>query len=321
MSGETRRTDFYMINNLKAEPTRLSKVIGKLVLTQEQLSNLSDLGVTDIATDNPKTRDDVNEIVDRIGDAEAIIINISVNISMDVIARCEKLRFIQTWSTGMDNIDLVAANNANIIVKNVPDFSVEAVAEKTIGMMIFIANQMSEAHQDAVAGNWNYTKFQGIELRGKTLVIIGSGKIGKRVAELATAFGMSIRYADSKTSLDELKRLCSVSDFLTIHCPYNKSTHHLMSNDVFSVMKKGVFLINNSRGGVVDEDALLAALDSGIVAYASIDVFEKEPPMQDNKLLHHPRTFVTPHMTWNTKEAMLRLGDVCIENLRQYLTN
>lgn len=296
-----------------------AKIVGKIILNETQRNNLFQLGVKDIALDNPKTRDDDEEIIKRIGKAEAIIINISVNISEHVIQRCPNLRFIQTWSTGMDNIDLKAAAKRNIIVKNVPDFSTESVAEKTIGLMIFIANRLYEANQDARKGNWNYTKFQGIELKNKNLCIIGKGKIGSRVAELATAFGMNIYFANSKTTKSELKSLLCQADFISLHCPYRAETHHLISHDEFNIMKKGVYFINNSRGGVVDEAALIAALNAGIIEAASIDVFEKEPPSLDNDLLNHPKVFVTPHCTWNTKEAVQRLTDVCIQNLADYL--
>jgi phosphoglycerate dehydrogenase-like enzyme len=148
------------------------KIIGKITLDENQLTKLAQLGVTDIASNNPKNRDDKEEIIRRIDDAEAIIINISINITSEIIQQCPNLRFIQTWSTGTDNIDIKAAQAKGIIVKNVPDFAIESVAEKTIGMMIFIANNLLAAHQDAKAGNWNYTKFQGIELKGKVLCII-----------------------------------------------------------------------------------------------------------------------------------------------------
>lgn len=297
-----------------------AKIIGKITLNENQLQNLSELGVTVIATDNPKTRDDSDEIISRIGNAEAIIINISINITEKIMQKCPRLRFIQTWSTGTDNIDIKAAENRNIIVKNVPDFSIESVAEKTIGLMILIANRLHEANSDSLNGNWNYTKFQGIELKGKTLCIIGKGKIGSRVSELANVFGMRIIFTNSKTTTDDLKNKLSQADFITIHCPYNKSTHHMISHDEFNAMKKGIYFINNSRGGVVDETALLNALNSGIVEDASLDVFEKEPPEQSNQLLIHPKVFVTPHCTWNTKEAVQRLSDVCIENLESYLS-
>lgn len=298
-----------------------AKIIGKITLNDRQLKKLTELGVTDIASDNPKSRDDKEEIIRRIGDAEAIIINISINITDDIIKNCPNLRFIQTWSTGTDNIAIKAAEEKNIIVKNVPDFSIEAVAEKTIGLMIFIANDLLAAHLDAKAGNWNYTKFQGIELKGKVLSIIGKGKIGSRVGELANAFGMKIYFADSKTSKQELRRMLAQSDFITLHCPYRESTHHLLSTDEFNCMKKSVYLINNSRGGVIDESALLKALDTKIVNFASMDVFEKEPPSKDDPLLTHPRVFTTPHCTWNTKEAVERLSDACINNLSEYLKN
>ncbi len=298
----------------------IAKIIGKICLSPQQLTALANLGVDYIATDNPNSRSDENEIMKRIGEAEAIVINISIHITENIIKKCRKLRFIQTWSTGMDNIDIAAAQAAEIIVKNVPDFSVESVAEKTLALMMFIANKIREANQDALKGNWNYQGFQGVELKNKTLVIIGSGKIGRRVAELAQAFGMRIVAANSKTDRESLKNMCSEADFITLHCPLNEKTHHLLSDKEFKIMKKGVYLINASRGGVVDESALLAALDNETVAYASLDVLEQEPPSSDNPLISHPKVFVTPHTLWHTKESVDRLTEHCIQNLTEYMT-
>lgn len=297
-----------------------AKIIGKIHLSEQQLNTLTNLGVNFIAADNPKSRKDEAEIIQRIGEAEAIVINISIHISKNIIQQCRKLRFIQTWSTGMDNIDINAAQEAGIIVKNVPDFSIDSVAEKTIGMMIFIANKIREANQDVFQGNWNYQKFQGIELKNKTLLLIGPGKIGTRVGELAKAFGMSVIVANSKTNKQSLKSMCSIADFITLHCPLNEKTYHLLSTEEFKVMKKGVYLINAARGGIVDESALLQALNNEIVAYASLDVLEQEPPDLNNLLLSHPKVFITPHILWHTKESVERLTDHCIKNLTEYMT-
>ncbi len=298
----------------------IAKIIGKICLSQQQLTVLSSLGVDYIAADNPKSRSDENEIMGRIGDAEAIIINISIHITENIIQKCKNLRFIQTWSTGMDNIDIAAAQAAGIIVKNVPDFSVEAVAEKTMALMMFIANRIREANQDVLKGNWNYQGFQGVELKNKTLVVIGSGRIGIRVVELAQAFGMRVLAANSKTDKNNLKDMCSEADFITLHCPLNEKTRYLLSGEEFKIMKKGVYLINASRGGVVDESALLKALENETVAYASLDVLEQEPPASDNPLICHPKVFVTPHTLWHTKESVDRLTEHCIQNLAQYIT-
>ncbi len=299
----------------------IAKVIGKITMTSQQYESLINLGVTDIAIDNPVNRYDADEIINRIGDAEAIIINISIQITREIIKRCARLKFIQTWSTGMDNIEISAAEEAGILIKNVPDFSTESVAEKTLSMMIFIANKMQEANLDVIAGHWNYTNFQGIELKNKTLGIIGTGRIGSRVAELAQAFGMNVLIANSKTGKEGIYNVCNQSDFITIHCPLKPETYKLMSEKEFSLMKKGIYLINNSRGGVVDEIALLKALENETIAYASIDVFEQEPPDKNHPLIHHPRVFVTPHIAWNTAESVQRLTDHCIDNLKKYLLN
>ncbi|MFT3741527.1 MAG: NAD(P)-dependent oxidoreductase [Gammaproteobacteria bacterium] len=298
----------------------ISRIIGKIHLSQDELDRLLSLGVNYIAKDNPNPHDE-EEIINRVDDSEVIIVNISVKITKTILQKCNNLRFIQTWSTGVDHIDIEEATKKNIIVKNVPDFSVEAVAEKTLAMMIFISNKMREANLDAIQGNWNFLNFQGIELKGKTLVVVGAGRIGNRVAELATAFGMNVMMINSKTSRQSLHEAFSMADFITLHCPLTKETHYLIGETEFKIMKNGVFFINNSRGGVVNEAELLKAINSGIVAYASVDVLEQEPPTTLNPLASHPKIFLTPHTTWNTKESVQRLTTQCIDNLEYYIRN
>lgn len=297
----------------------LIRIIGKIVINQRQMDLISRMNVDYVADENPSPNDQ-NEILSRIGNAQIIINNISTPISADIMRQCPDLKFIQTWSTGVDNIDLEEAKKLGIRVSNVPDFSTEAVAEKTIGLMLLAANQFHNANAHANSGQWNYQKFQGLELKGKTLCIVGYGTIGKRVAELASAFGMTILSIHRTTTEEEFNEALNVSHIVTVHCPLNSSTKHLISTKQFNQMKN-VILINNSRGGIVDEVALIKALDSGQVRFATMDVTEQEPPSLDNPILNHDLIFVTPHIAWNTQESVEKLTDSVLSNIDFYLRN
>jgi D-3-phosphoglycerate dehydrogenase len=291
------------------------RIITQLPFSPEQVERLKKIGATYFATDNPASRGDTAEIIKRVAQAHSIIISISTPITKSVMDACPQLKLIQTFSTGTDNVDLEAARAKGIRVLNVPDFSTESVAEKTLALMLFLANRLVEANQDAKNGGWNYTKFQGIELLAKNLLLVGKGRIALRVAELARAFGMNVDFTDSKTSREELRAKLATADFISLHCPYSPQTHHLMGTAEFRACKKTAILINNSRGGVVDESALLAVLKEDHLRAVSLDVFEKEPPPADHPLLHHAKVFVTPHFTWNTEEARQRLSETAIKNL------
>ncbi len=296
-----------------------ARIITKMLVTPLQLQALYELGIKEIPQENPKNPQDTAEISARIADAEAIITGIYGPINRAVMDQCPELRFIQTWSTGLDHIDLIAAKEKNIIVKNVPDFSVEAVAERTLALLLMLAGKLKQANADLLAGNWNYVQFRGIEIRDKNLLLIGKGKIATRVDELARAFGTKVFFVDSKTPKAEFYSLLAQADFISLHCPLNTTTYHLISSNEFLQIKKGAILINTARGGVVDEDALLQALNTGVISYAALDVFEKEPPDTNHSLIHHPQVFATPHMTWHTAEAVEKLSEVSIQNLRDFL--
>lgn len=296
----------------------IAKVICKMRLSAAQRQQLHALGVQDIATDNPLNKNDSDEIIHRIGAAEAIIVSVFTPINEYIIQQCKNLKFIQTWSTGLNHIDLNAAQAANIIVKNVENYSTNAIAEKTLAFMVFMANNLRDANQYAIQGHWDYTKFLGTELNGKTLGIIGRGKIGQRVANLADAFAMQVQLVSSSDK-NAINTLCSQADFITLHCPLATNTYHLLNHEEFTLMKSGVYLLNAARGGLINEMALLKALDNGKVAYAWLDVLELEPPAAHYALLQHPRILLTPHIAWNTKEANQQLTDQCINNLKDYL--
>ncbi len=293
-------------------------VIGKITLTPSQHKRLYDLGVEYFAEFDPVSRTDFDEILKRIGNATIVLDNVSSPLPKQVLEKCSQIKFIQTWSTGTDHIDLAYAKSREIRVANVSDYSTEAVAEKTIGALLLEANDFIAANKDVRDGHWNYQGFAGAELKGKILLTVGDGRSARRISELAKAFGMEVINANSGTSKTELNQHIAKANFVTINCPLNERTHHLIGREQFDVMSD-VILVNYARGGIVDETALLAALDSGKVAFAALDVFEKEPPEKSNPLLNHPKVFVTPHCAWNTRESIVNLTDRCIENIEKFL--
>jgi glycerate dehydrogenase len=294
---------------------RSARIIGKIILTEDQKSFLIENNIGFIADANPEHAGDELDVIERIGDAEAIIVNISTPITESILNACPNLRFIQSWSAGTDHIDLIQCEERGIIVKANSTYSIEAIAQKTIGLILLTANRLLEANLSAKAGEWRYADFQGIELTGKTLCIVGYGNIGKRVGELAAAFGMHILGINSTTSKKEMKHFFSQSDVISVHCPLISSTNSLLNAEMFDAFKSGCLLINTARGGVINEPDLLMALDSGVIRAAALDVLSKEPPSPDCPLLHHDKVFVTPHVAWHTQESVHRLTESCINSI------
>ncbi len=272
------------------------------------------------------------ELLKRVKGADALLCLLTDTIDEQVLkATGPQLKIIANYAVGFDNIDLVAAKKAGIPVTNtpVPQMS-DSVAEHTIALMFALARRLREADVFTRAEQykgWSPTLFIGTDLRGKTLGIIGAGRIGSRVAEIARqGLGMKIVYTSRKpdASLSEccqapflpLDQLLEQSDVVSLHVPLTKETHHLLSTDQFSLMKKTAFVINTARGSVIDEKALLRALKTGRIAGAALDVFEAEPAIDADTsdklaLRDLPNTVLTPHIasaTIDTREAMSRLA-------------
>ena len=225
---------------------------------------------------------------------------------------------------GIDNIDVNYATEKGIIVKNTPNASSDSVAELAIGHMFAVARFLGVSNYTMRNGQWNKKKYEGIELGGKTLGIIGMGRIGRALATKATALGMNVVYNDifgkqNNLSYDfiEFDDLLKKSDFISLHVPYDKNKGSLIGKNEIEKMKDGVYLINCSRGKVVDEKALLDALNVGKVAGAGIDVFEEEPT-NNKELVNHPNVSVTPHIGAATKEAQNRIGEEVVTTIANY---
>ncbi len=257
------------------------------------------------------------DLLDRIPDFHALVVRSRTKVTRDVIARGAALRVIGRCGVGLDNIDVAAARERGVAVVSAAGASAVSVAELTLGLMISLVRRIPEADASVRAGKWERSRFMGSELNGKTLGIIGLGNIGREVALRARAFGMNVLYYDpylpagaaagSPVTASPLKDLLETADIISIHIPLSDETRHLIGADAFEGMKAGAFLLNVSRGGIVDETALLAALRGGHLAGAALDVFETEPPERSD-ITSDPRVIVCPHIGASTKEAQERAG-------------
>lgn len=259
-----------------------------------------------------------DELKMEIQDCDAIIIRSATKLTREVIdaaMQIGRLGLIVRGGVGLDNIDVAYAQSNGIAVHNTPCASSLAVAELTIGHMFALARKMYLANMSMHNGMWEKKKLEGIELAGKTLGLIGFGHIAKEVARLASAIGMKVIYQTRSGQKDgygqyefvSMDALLKRSDFISLHIPYDKEAGPVIAEREFAAMKKGVFLINCARGGVVSEAALLDALDIGQVAAAAVDVFAEEPT-RNERLFTHERVCLTPHIGASTLEAQQKIG-------------
>lgn len=262
-------------------------------------------------------------------DFDVLVIRSATKVTADILDKSEggKLKLIIRAGVGIDNIDVNYAKEKGVAVKNTPNASSNSVAELAIGHMFALARFIAISNYTMREGQWNKKKYEGTELSGKTLGIIGMGRIGKSLAKKAEALGMNVIYNDMFGKQDrlsyeffELDELLKTSDFISLHVPYDKEKGCLIGKPQFDIMKDGVYLINCARGKVVDELALLEALDNGKVAGAGIDVFAEEPT-KNEILVNHPRVSVTPHIGAATKEAQNRIGEEVVTIISDFVAN
>ena len=265
------------------------------------------------------------ELLEVISGYEALVVRSETKVTREVIQAGSALRVVARAGIGVDNIDLTAATGAGIAVVNAPTGNTVAAAEHTVALMLALARNIPDAHHSVKGGQWRRSAFMGIEVRSKTLGIAGLGRVGSEVARRARSFGMRLVGFDPFVSpeyarqlgaeLMTLDELLAVSDFITLHTPLTESTHKLISAPQLDKLKPGARLINVARGELVDEDALLEALDAGKLAGVALDVFSQEPPV-GIKLVEHPKVVATPHLGASTEEAQ---REVAIEAAEQAL--
>ncbi len=265
------------------------------------------------------------ELLEVISGYEALVVRSETKVTKEVIQAGSVLKVVARAGIGVDNIDLTAATGAGIAVVNAPTGNTVAAAEHTVALMLALARNIPDAHHSVKGGQWRRSAFMGIEVQGKTLGIAGLGRVGSEVARRARSFGMRLVGFDPFVSpeyarqlgaeLMTLDELLAVSDFITLHTPLTESTHKLIGAPQLDKLKPGARLINVARGELVDEDALLEALDAGKLAGVALDVFSQEPPV-GIKLVEHPKVVATPHLGASTEEAQ---REVAIEAAEQAL--
>ena len=255
-----------------------------------------------------------------------------VKITKEILDACPNIEYIGVLATGFNVVDTVAAAERGIPVCNVPTYGTAAVAQFTFALILECCHHVGH-HSDAVKqGLWTNSKdfcfwdYPLTELKGKTLGLVGYGRIGRTVGTIANAFGMHVIVYDKIMSLDseiaeyaDLAELYSRADIVSLHCPLTKDNEKMLDKNAFDMMKDGVIVINTSRGGLIDEQALKDALDSGKVSFAAVDVVSEEPIKPDNPLLRADNCIITPHIAWASKESRKRLMDTAVMNLVSYL--
>jgi D-3-phosphoglycerate dehydrogenase len=261
---------------------------------------------------------DDEQLAQRIGDYEGIVIRSATKLTAEMLEHATRMRVVARAGVGVDNVDVEAATRRGIVVANAPESNVVTAAEHTMALLLALARNVPQAYASLVAGKWDRSKYSGVELYEKTLGVLGFGRIGQLVAARARGFGMRVLAFDPFVSAERFRELAvekadspeelyASADFLTIHLPKTPDTLGFLDADAFAAMRDGVRVLNVARGGLIDDGALKDALDSGKVAGAAIDVFEKEP-VTEHPLFSYSNVIVTPHLGASTAEATDRAG-------------
>lgn len=267
---------------------------------------------------------------DRAKEADIVVTN-KVVLNSDMLKRLENCKFISTTSTGTDHVDVKVARELGIPVCNVPSYSTNAVAQHVFAFLLNLSNSVKEISDNTKSDGWlpaqkaHFTQTPMFELAGKTIGLFGFGSIGKKVAQIALGFGMKV-IATTRNPFEfegvkqvDFETLLASSDFLSLHVPLSYETQDIINEEAFKKMKDGIVLINTARGRLIDETALLKALDSGKVARFCSDVLYNEPAKEENLVINHPKTVITPHIAWCPKEARQRVIDTTFKNIQGFL--
>lgn len=294
-------------------------------LSWDSLKKIGDLTVYD--------RTPADKIIERIGDAEIIYTN-KTPLTKETFDKVPNVKFVGVLATGYNIVDTEAAKSKGIAVCNVPTYGTDAVAQFTFALLLEICHHVWAHSEEVKKGAWTnspdfcFWNYPLIELAGKTMGLIGFGRIGQTVSKIALSFGMKVLAYDSNKNkalendslkYAELDELLKKSDVVSLHCPLFDSTKGIINKNSIAKMKDGVMIINTSRGPLVVEEDLADALNKGKVGYAAVDVVSTEPIKKDNPLLKAKNCIITPHIAWAPKESRIRLMDVSVDNLRQFL--
>lgn len=267
------------------------------------------------------------ELLQSVGDYDALVVRSRTKVDREVLDKAVRLRLVARPGTGLDNVDVEYAKSKGVQVVNSPESLVEAVAEHVTLLILAMSRKLVEADSSTKQGRWEKNSLIGREAKGKTLGIVGLGRIGRRIAEVAKTLGMSVIIYDVITIPPDvverlqckvvgLDRVFSDADYVTLHVPMTDETRHLVNASRLASMKKTAYLINTSRGGVIDEPALITSLKEGVIAGAALDVFEKEPPT--GEILKAPHVILTPHIGGQTEEAQVDAITMVGEKIRSF---
>ncbi len=289
--------------------------------------DVATLGLTDAFEVDYEPKITKEELLAKVENYDALVIRSRTKVDADVLARGSRLKLVARSGSGLDNVDLRAANARGVDVVSSPEALVEAVAEHVVGLMLALARYIPAADAVMKAGRWEKERFVGTELKGKTLGIAGLGRIGKRVAEIARVMGMSLigydvievpqeTLASLGVRMVDLDTLFASADFITLHVPLTSETRHLVDSRRISLMKKSSFIINTSRGEVIDEAALTKALRADEIGGAALDVFESEPAT--GEILTAPNLIATPHIGGQTKDSQANAVTIVGAKINQF---
>ena len=301
----------------------------KILMTYDSMEGLDALAANkefEIEIHNKPSPEEFKKL---IKDYDGLLIRSEVKVTAEIIEAAEKLKFIGRAGTGVDNVDKAAATAKGIVVANVPGGNTISATEHTIGLMLSLARNIPEAHKSLKSKKWDRKSFMGTELQGKTLGLIGLGRIGTEVAKRMISFGMKVIAYDPFVNVDlaksngiEVKSIDEVyaeSDFISIHSPLNDGTKGMINASTINKMKDGVRIINCARGPIINEKDLADAIKSGKVKGAALDVFAKEPP-EDWTIIETENTVVTPHLAASTEEAQVKIAQEMSEVIIDYFT-
>lgn len=292
-------------------------------LSWEGLEQLGDLTVYD--------RSSQDQVVERIGNAEIVLVN-KVQLTKEIMEHTTNLKYIGVLATGYNVVDVEAAKAKGITVTNIPTYGTDGVAQYAIALLLELCHRIGEHSTTVFTGDWTtnadwcYWNSPQMELAGKTIGIIGYGRIGQKVGAIAAALGMTV-IANDRSHTEEvfagakmvdLDQLFSESDVISLHCPLFPETEGLINKETIAKMKDGVYIVNDSRGQLINEANLRDALNSGKVGGAAVDVVSTEPIKQDNPLLEAKNMIITPHMAWASREARARLMAIAVENVEKF---
>lgn len=273
-----------------------------------------------------------DQVIERIGDADIVMLNKAI-VTAEAFEKCPNIKLVSVIGTGYNIVDVDAARAHSIPVTNVPSYGTEAIAQHAIALLLEITNHVGyhdgevRKMRNSGPNDWCFWDYPSIELENKTMGIIGLGRIAKFTARIAAAMGMHIIAYDvfrdpameGKVEYVKLDELYARSDVIVLHCPLFADNERMINRESIAKMKDGVIFINNSRGALMDEEAVAEALHSGKIYGAGIDAITNEPITEDNPLLHAPNVYFTPHISWAALECRTRLKDYAIDNVRAFL--